>query len=175
MRRVPRHLFVPDEQARYAYDDHPLPIGGPDEVASIGRAVEDMRLQLRARVVEAVTRGMADRPDGMDDLVAECLSRPDTLSPVVVAVAANVARMTVFNYFPRKEDLMLDRQGTVWVTDFGLAKAEGTEDLTHPGDVVGTVGETGSLKGAYLYFEVRRRGLAVDPMPWVGAAMARAP
>ncbi|WP_281727834.1 protein-L-isoaspartate(D-aspartate) O-methyltransferase [Leifsonia sp. PS1209] len=27
MRRVPRHLFVPDEQARYAYDDHPLPIG----------------------------------------------------------------------------------------------------------------------------------------------------
>jgi len=27
MRRVPRHLFVPDAQARYAYDDHPLPIG----------------------------------------------------------------------------------------------------------------------------------------------------
>ena len=44
-----------------------------------------------------------------------------------------------------------------------------------PGEVVGTVGETGSLKGPYLYFEVRRRGLAVDPMPWVGAAMARAP
>jgi len=44
-----------------------------------------------------------------------------------------------------------------------------------PGDVFGTVGDTGSLKGAYLYFEVRRRGLAVDPMPWVGAAIARAP
>lgn len=44
-----------------------------------------------------------------------------------------------------------------------------------PGEVLGTVGDTGSLKGAYLYFEVRRRGLAVDPMPWVGAAMARAP
>ncbi|HUM12783.1 MAG TPA: M23 family metallopeptidase [Myxococcaceae bacterium] len=44
-----------------------------------------------------------------------------------------------------------------------------------PGEVVGTVGDSGSLKGAYLYFEVRRRGLAVDPMPWVGAAMARAP
>ena len=44
-----------------------------------------------------------------------------------------------------------------------------------PGEVVATVGDTGSLKGAYLYFEVRRRGLAVDPMPWVGAAMARAP
>lgn len=27
MRRVPRHEFVPVEQVRYAYDDHPLPIG----------------------------------------------------------------------------------------------------------------------------------------------------
>lgn len=44
-----------------------------------------------------------------------------------------------------------------------------------PGEVVATVGNTGSLKGAYLYFEVRRRGLAVDPLPWVGAAMARRP
>lgn len=27
MRRVPRHRFVAPEQQRYAYDDHPLPIG----------------------------------------------------------------------------------------------------------------------------------------------------
>jgi protein-L-isoaspartate(D-aspartate) O-methyltransferase len=27
MGRVPRHLFVPPEEARYAYEDHPLPIG----------------------------------------------------------------------------------------------------------------------------------------------------
>jgi protein-L-isoaspartate(D-aspartate) O-methyltransferase len=27
MLRVPRHLFVPPEEARYAYGDHPLPIG----------------------------------------------------------------------------------------------------------------------------------------------------
>ena len=27
MRRVPRHLFVPDELRSYAYDDHPLAIG----------------------------------------------------------------------------------------------------------------------------------------------------
>jgi protein-L-isoaspartate(D-aspartate) O-methyltransferase len=27
MRSVPRHLFVPPEMARQAYDDHPLPIG----------------------------------------------------------------------------------------------------------------------------------------------------
>lgn len=35
------------------------------------------------------------------------------------------------------------------------------------GEVVGEVGDTGSLKGAYLYFEVRKAGQAVDPAPWL--------
>jgi septal ring factor EnvC (AmiA/AmiB activator) len=38
------------------------------------------------------------------------------------------------------------------------------------GEVLGTVGETGSLDGPVLYFEIRRQGLAVDPAPWLGAA-----
>jgi murein hydrolase activator len=38
------------------------------------------------------------------------------------------------------------------------------------GEVLGTVGETGSLEGPVLYFEIRRQGLAVDPAPWLGAA-----
>lgn len=35
------------------------------------------------------------------------------------------------------------------------------------GEEVGTVGDTGSLKGAYLYFEIRKSGRAVDPAPWL--------
>lgn len=35
------------------------------------------------------------------------------------------------------------------------------------GQVLGGVGDTGSLKGPYLYFEVRRGGQAVDPERWI--------
>jgi serine/threonine-protein kinase len=36
-------------------------------------------------------------------------------------------------------NLLLDVWGGVWLTDFGLAKASGTADLTGPGDLLGTL------------------------------------
>jgi septal ring factor EnvC (AmiA/AmiB activator) len=42
------------------------------------------------------------------------------------------------------------------------------------GDELGTVGDTGSIKGTYLYFEVRQLGQAVDPALWLaGVASER--
>jgi septal ring factor EnvC (AmiA/AmiB activator) len=35
------------------------------------------------------------------------------------------------------------------------------------GAALGTVGDSGSLKGPYLYFEIREHGRPVDPRPWL--------
>lgn len=40
-------------------------------------------------------------------------------------------------------------------------------DLLKPGDVLGAVGDTGSLKGVCLHFELRRGGSAQDPQDWL--------
>lgn len=36
-----------------------------------------------------------------------------------------------------------------------------------PGDQIGTVGDTGSLRGTVLYFEIRYQGKPVDPRDWL--------
>jgi serine/threonine-protein kinase PknK len=68
-------------------------------LSAFGSAAEERGLsasELRAMrtevdVFRAVVECYADRTAGVDELVAECLSRPDSVTPWVVAAAANVA------------------------------------------------------------------------------------
>ncbi|MEP9416098.1 protein kinase [Gordonia sp. VNQ95] len=65
---------------------------GLDAVASGGAEVARMRME--ADIALACTDATADRIDRIDELVAECLARPDEQSPFVVSSAADVAIMS---------------------------------------------------------------------------------
>ena len=65
------------------------------ELSDTARA--DMRAE--ANVVRAVAESFADRTDNVDRLVAEAMSRPDTLHPRVAGVAGNIAAFAAIYRF----------------------------------------------------------------------------
>ena len=57
-----------------------------------------------------------------------------------VAAALQYAHQQgVFHRDIKPSNLLLDTHGTIWVLDFGLAKASDQQELTHTGDIVGTL------------------------------------
>lgn len=62
-----------------------------------------------------------------------------SLGAQVAEALDHAHRQGVLHRDIKPSNLLLDSAGTVWITDFGLAKTEGTEELTHSGDLVGTL------------------------------------
>ena len=59
---------------------------------------------------------------------------------IQVAEALEYAnRQGILHRDVKPSNLLLDNHGTVWVADFGLAKAVDADDLTHTGDILGTI------------------------------------
>jgi serine/threonine protein kinase len=72
--------------------------------------------------------------------------RPATYWQSVARIGLQVAealeyahRQGILHRDIKPSNLLLDTQGTVWVTDFGLAKADDQQNLTHTGDILGTI------------------------------------
>jgi WD40 repeat protein/serine/threonine protein kinase len=70
---------------------------------------------------------------------AEYFRRVAGIGAQVADALAYAHRQGVLHRDVKPSNLLLDAQGTVWITDFGLAKAEGANELTEAGDIVGTV------------------------------------
>jgi eukaryotic-like serine/threonine-protein kinase len=59
---------------------------------------------------------------------------------VQVAEALEYAnRQGILHRDVKPSNLLLDNHGNVWVADFGLAKSSDADDLTHTGDILGTI------------------------------------
>jgi WD40 repeat protein/serine/threonine protein kinase len=73
-------------------------------------------------------------------------AKPPTYWQSVAQIGVQVAgaleyahQQSVLHRDIKPSNLLLDQRTTVWVTDFGLAKASDSADLTHTGDVLGTL------------------------------------
>jgi serine/threonine protein kinase/WD40 repeat protein len=66
----------------------------------------------------------------------------ESVARIGVQVAGALAyahKLGVLHRDIKPGNLLLDLDGIVWVTDFGLAKADDSDNLTHTGDVLGTL------------------------------------
>lgn len=78
-------------------------------------------------------------------------------------------RVVHAGWFKGYGNLVIVDHGDGWhslVAHLASMRTAQGEDV-EAGTVVGTVGDSGSLKGPYLYFELRKGGKPVDPAPWL--------
>ncbi|MGW4332034.1 protein kinase domain-containing protein [Rhodococcus koreensis] len=74
-----------------------------DDAATTATEIAELRAE--ASVVKAVVAARADRVQGIDELVAPALSRPDTVRPFVVSMAADTASFAAIHRFDFAEAL----------------------------------------------------------------------
>jgi septal ring factor EnvC (AmiA/AmiB activator) len=92
--------------------------------------------------------------------------RAERNTPVLAVYPAKVVFAEVFKGYGRL--VILDHGGgynTLYAHLEKIHVASGQSIKAQ--DPIGTVGESGSLQGPYLYFELRKNGKAVDPGPWL--------
>src|SRR5262249_15464595 len=113
-----------------------------------GEAVATIRTEDGPAANAAAAPGPAPRPrtagSGIDSVLAlpseSGYYRAVARLGVQVAVAlAHAHGQGVLHRDIKPSNLLLDADGHVWITDFGLAKLEGSDGPTQTGDIIGTL------------------------------------
>jgi len=86
--------------------------------------------------------------------------------------AVHRGRVVQAGAFPGYGNLLIIDHGDAYFTLFAHLETirPAVNDIVEAGDEVGLLGDTGSLKGPYLHFEIRRHGDALDPADWLSPA-----
>jgi serine/threonine protein kinase/WD40 repeat protein/tetratricopeptide (TPR) repeat protein len=132
------------------------PLDSTDAAAPSNRPVEQFGGKTHGAGMEATSESFPPRSfSGSSSSVllpgargsdASNRGRPATYWQSVARVGQQVAealeyahKQGILHRDIKPSNLLLDTQGTVWVTDFGLAKADDQQNLTHTGDILGTL------------------------------------
>lgn len=155
------HSATTDREARYSTDHQPSAIlvaqslmSGPLP-ATAGRDQAPQQISTANTPSDRLTKSISSQQEvsGSNSVAlpgqppGSCLSSSGlhywrSIARVGVQVAEALAyahSQGVLHRDIKPSNLLLDTHGAVWVADFGLAKAAGSEDLTHTGDIVGTL------------------------------------
>ncbi|MBI3752491.1 MAG: peptidoglycan DD-metalloendopeptidase family protein [Deltaproteobacteria bacterium] len=78
-------------------------------------------------------------------------------------------RVAYTGWFRGYGKIMIIDHGDGYYTLFGrLSKIlKDVDSVVEKGEVIALVGDTGSMKGPHLYFEVRQKGVPLDPLNWL--------
>jgi serine/threonine protein kinase len=106
-----------------------------------GQAMSAVIAELRRiRHVGPEAAGDAVDPASWPDGEEPFFRRVARLGRQVAEALAYAHAQGVIHRDIKPSNLILDALGNVWVTDFGLAHAQGADELTRTGDLVGTLG-----------------------------------
>ncbi|MEB2344821.1 MAG: peptidoglycan DD-metalloendopeptidase family protein [Deltaproteobacteria bacterium] len=156
------------EEALAELGEAPAPL--PDLPA--GPSFASLRGRLPAPVDAPIVRGFGRQVDEqfLTEVFHKGVDFGATRGSEVRAVAAGIVRFA--GWFRGYGRMVILDHGERFFTVHGHLDELRVEvgDVVEAGRVLGTVGDTGSLTGPRLYFEVREGGQAVDPRRWLRAA-----
>jgi WD40 repeat protein/serine/threonine protein kinase len=80
-----------------------------------------------------------DRSEPSDQSESHYIQSVARIGAHVATALEHAHQQGILHRDVKPANLLLDAQGQIWITDFGLAKEQGSDELTRTGDIVGTL------------------------------------